>query len=403
MAMSMTDLQALTDAALIYRIAVLARIERETAADLVAHLVELERRNLHLACGFKSLYSYCRRVLHCSEGGSYDRMRAAHAARRFPVVLALLAAGKLHITAVRLLSPHLRDEDHLALLGGAIHKSAEEVRELLARWFPRADVAPSIRRLPKRKRGSEDPAGAAASAATSQAAPVAASPVTPAAALPAAPVAASPAALPPAASPPASADGEPSSAPSAVDSPPTAPPASEDAKPKARTLTVPKRPVEPLAADRYAVRFTADEETVSLLREAQDLLSHSVPDGDVALLVKRGLRLLVAEARRQRFSAAVRPRRPRSVAPEPGPAAPATRGRSAEVERAVWSRDGGRCSYIGRDGRRCEERRSLQYHHLRPWIVGGPQTVVNLALRCAAHNRYEADVYFAPIRRAMDQ
>ena len=45
--------------------------------------------------------------------------------------------------------------------------------------------------------------------------------------------------------------------------------------------------------------------------------------------------------------------------------------------------------------------KSLEYHHLRPWIVGGPPNVENIALRCRAHNQYEAKVYFAPIREAM--
>jgi hypothetical protein len=30
-------------------------------------------------------------------------------------------------------------------------------------------------------------------------------------------------------------------------------------------------------------------------------------------------------------------------------------------------------------------------------------SVENIALRCRSHNRYEADVYFAPIRAAMDE
>ena len=69
--------------------------------------------------------------------------------------------------------------------------------------------------------------------------------------------------------------------------------------------------------------------------------------------------------------------------------------------RFVWDRDGGQCSFIGITGRRCEERHVLEYHHLKPWIVGGEATVVNIALRCRAHNQYESKVYFAPIRRAM--
>ena len=121
-------------------IASLSAVERAATATLIAYLTELEARNLHLAQGFRSLFGYCRHVLHCSEAEAYNRMEAVHAARRFPVILALLAEGRLHLTAVRLLAPHLRDEDHLALLGGAIHKSRREIVALLARWFPSPDV-----------------------------------------------------------------------------------------------------------------------------------------------------------------------------------------------------------------------------------------------------------------------
>jgi hypothetical protein len=146
--MLMTAPHELTDEDLIARIASLTSAAREATATLVAHLAELEARNLHLAQGFRSLYGYCREVLHLSEHESYNRMEAAHAARRFPVILALLAEGRLHLTAVCLLVPRLNDEDHLALLGGAIHQSKREVEVLLARWFPKPDVAPSVRRLP---------------------------------------------------------------------------------------------------------------------------------------------------------------------------------------------------------------------------------------------------------------
>ena len=57
--------------------------------------------------------------------------------------------------------------------------------------------------------------------------------------------------------------------------------------------------------------------------------------------------------------------------------------------------------FVGITGHRCEER-LLEYHHLKPWIVGGEATAENIALRCHAHNQYESTVYFAPIRRAMN-
>src|SRR5687768_7383669 len=54
--------------------------------------------------------------------------------------------------------PRLQDENHLALIGGAIHKSKREVDELLARWFPKpgaahpfADCPPRLS-VPRRRR-----------------------------------------------------------------------------------------------------------------------------------------------------------------------------------------------------------------------------------------------------------
>jgi hypothetical protein len=56
---------------------------------------------------------------------------------------------------------------------------------------------------------------------------------------------------------------------------------------------------------------------------------------------------------------------------------------------------------VAADGRRCEAKTYIQFHHLKPWITGGPPTAENIQLRCGAHNRYEARVYFAPIRAEM--
>ena len=60
----------------------------------------------------------------------------------------------------------------------------------------------------------------------------------------------------------------------------------------------------------------------------------------------------------------------------------------------MWKRDEGRCTYIGASGR-CTETSTLQFHHEDPFAVGGPATVENIHLRCAAHNRYEAELFFA--------
>jgi hypothetical protein len=80
--------------------------------------------------------------------------------------------------------------------------------------------------------------------------------------------------------------------------------------------------------------------------------------------------------------------------------APGSRHIPADVERAVWERDQGQCSFEGARAR-CPERSFLEFHHLTPWVVGGQPSVENIALRCRAHNEYESTVYFAPIRAAM--
>ena len=148
--MTPCTLTHLTDHELIAAVARLAQSERATTSDLVAHLAEFDARDLHLAAGYSSLFSYCCEVLHLSEHEAYNRIEAARASRRFPMPLEALAAGRVNLTTVRLLAPHLTSGNHLELLEAAAHLKRRQVEELIASRFPRPDIATSIRRLPKR-------------------------------------------------------------------------------------------------------------------------------------------------------------------------------------------------------------------------------------------------------------
>jgi len=64
----------------------------------------------------------------------------ARAARRFAIVLDLLATGDLTLTAITLLSPHLSQANHADVLEGARHKSNRDVEHIVARVRPRPDV-----------------------------------------------------------------------------------------------------------------------------------------------------------------------------------------------------------------------------------------------------------------------
>ena len=144
--------------------------------------------------------------------------------------------------------------------------------------------------------------------------------------------------------------------------------------------------ITPLAPERYRVRFTIGRETLKKLEDIQDLLRHSIRDGDLEEIFDRAITLLLHDSQRRRFAATHAPRRPREVHE-------GSRKVPASVQRTVFARDGGRCTFVGPNGR-CTETTLLQFDHILPFAAGGKPTVENIRLRCAAHNRYEADLFF---------
>src|SRR5918994_7850573 len=96
-----SSLTSLTDSQLLARVKTLADRERQSTALLIAALTELDARRLYLGEGFPSLFAYCTQSLHLSEDAAYNRIRAARAAQKWPVILDMIADGSVTITAVR--------------------------------------------------------------------------------------------------------------------------------------------------------------------------------------------------------------------------------------------------------------------------------------------------------------
>ena len=326
-------LSRLTDDELTIAVRRFATEERTSTAQLVAHLAEFDARRLHLAAGFSSLFKYCSEVLRLSEHESYNRIEAARAARRFPIIIERLAEGSLNLTSVRLLAPHLTPENHRQLLDEAAGGRKQVVEEIVARVSPRPDVAARIRRLPA---GSTSASMEVATSAAAAEMP------TPRA----------------------------------------------DAMPNVTLVELRSRqPVVVLAPGRYEIRFTASAATREKLRTAQDLLRHAVPDGDTAEVIDRALTALIDQLLKAKSGATARPR-------PAGAVNPASRNVPAAVRRAVWIRDGGRCAFVAAGGRRCGARAFLEFHHVQPHAVGGPATIENISLRCHAHNQHERELVF---------
>jgi 5-methylcytosine-specific restriction endonuclease McrA len=66
----------------------------------------------------------------------------------------------------------------------------------------------------------------------------------------------------------------------------------------------------------------------------------------------------------------------------------------ARVRRAVFERDGGRCTFVSPGGRRCTERGALELNHRVPHARGGGAEVEDLELCCSEHNLLLAEVDF---------
>src|SRR5687767_10945905 len=106
----------LPDADLVARVKALVARDRDTTSEIIAHLAELDTRDVHLREGYTSLFVYCRDALGFSDWEAYARIDVARAARRFPLILGMLADGSVHLTAVRRLGPHLTPDNHREVL-----------------------------------------------------------------------------------------------------------------------------------------------------------------------------------------------------------------------------------------------------------------------------------------------
>jgi HNH endonuclease len=144
----------------------------------------------------------------------------------------------------------------------------------------------------------------------------------------------------------------------------------------------------PLSPGRFELRLTIDDETQDLLQRARALMSHQIPTGEIAPVLKSALRLFVTHHEQRKYAATSRPR------PQAQGAASNPRHIPASVKRAVRERDGDRCAFVSESGQRCSSRTRLEFDHAEPVARGGESTVENVRLVCRAHNQFAAERAF---------
>jgi len=446
-----TTLESLDDDALLERVRTLADDSRRVEADLIAHLAEVDARGLLARHAARSLFGYCREVLNLSESEAYLRIAVARASRQHPMLLDMLADGRLHLTGAGKLAPHLTLENRDGLLARATRQSKRRIEELIAELSPQPDVPARIRKLPDRRLrpdavgGQADnaqgrgrsllgttslldtsppadasiPAYGSAGTAGDPAPPheqhvtcVAAGPsqsLSAASFVPlrphpqhAASVAATVSLMPPpmpgvsalsqvpSPSPVVPASARPTRTASAT---PLVVPPTPIARVPAQVRPSPTAParISPLAPSRFKVQFTASAELRDKLVRLQALMRPGVAGGDLAAVIEAAVTEKLERLEARRYA---RTKAPRKTLAETD-TSPRSRRIPAAVRRAVDERDGGRCTFVDAQGRRCTERHRLEYHHAgKAWGRGGDHSVGNLRLACPTHHRLLADLEY---------
>jgi hypothetical protein len=345
----------------------------------------------------------------------------------------MLADGRLHLSGIAKLAPHLTRENRDALLGRATHRSKRQIEELIAEICPRPDVPSLVRKLPGRTGGEPLPPARFPARGEDRIAADVAGDVARADRIELDRAAVSASRESAGVAPPlvslsgAEASGGPELRPGGVGSP--------------------RCVVEPLAPSRYKVQFTASAQLKDKLERLQVLLRSELPDGDLGAVIEKAVTEKLERLEARRFAktrarartatgaqsstaaqthtitqpttasqpaiqtqtqgrtqaataAASKPRS--STLPSPG-ARGHVRHIPAAIRRAVHERDAGRCRYVDETGRRCPERYRLEYHHLHPFGMGGGHSPENLRLMCRTHNFYLAEHDYGPKAMAAHQ
>ncbi len=109
-------LESLPNAELLRALCQLVTKDRSVEAEILAHLGEVDARQLYLAAGCPSMFRFCTDVLHFSEATAFHRIRAARVCRTYPIVLERVRRGEIHLAGITLLAPNLTPENHTDLL-----------------------------------------------------------------------------------------------------------------------------------------------------------------------------------------------------------------------------------------------------------------------------------------------
>ncbi len=449
----MTSLTPLTDKELAAALHELAAGERGSTLEILVHLSEFERRDLHLRLGYPSMFEYCTRGLGYSESSAVRRLQSARLARRFPEVYRAIERKDLTVVTASMLSPVITRDNVNGLIAAARGKLQREVKGIVAALRPATMVipdrviplsvpapAPEVlsmlapdaggsagpdRQDSYRHNGGKNPSTLEGAAAGPDTARDGSGPGSPSGGAHWG-------------GPPGGAHWGGSSGGAQSGGPPGGahwggpPVGAHSADSPSGTHPVGPPPTE----KRFKFEFGAGKDFMKKFSRVQSLISNKIP---VRMTFEVLFECLMDEyldrhdpekraQRRENRRAKAGTSRPSSTAgasqpgesageaqsgttpgasqtgstaraPQPGTtigdSRPEANPRSvrhipAAVRDSVYTRDSGRCTFTGPNGVRCETTRNLQIDHVKPFALGGGNDASNLRLLCAKHNQLQA-------------
>ena len=358
----MLSLKNLSDKELLGNLNKLLKQEHECTLNILLHLIEVENRKIYRSLGYSSMFVYCTEGLGYSESAVNRRICAARAMRRCPQVYRYIRDGRVNLSNLAIAWKYVTP----ALLEEIAGKSQKQVFAIVARFEPKIKYRDTTRLVVVKQPvdAGREYQSAGASSNCSGGPTLGAQDLQ----------------RPKLGEIHLRCGGKKS----ATDTPIVG---------SGLSMNVEiSTPPQTETVKMHQVSCLLDDAVMQDLDRCKELLSGKYPEGvDFNTLLKE----LAAEwlnkndpverdKRRKSSKKTTIPKRnkPNETSRYIGPA----------VRDAVYKRDGGRCTFVGTNGKRCNSKWDLEIHHDEvPFAWGGNHTINNLKLLCAAHNKLEAE------------
>lgn len=373
-AINRNPLAILSDSELIKRLDALVQKEREATLEILQHLGEMDCRRLYLAMGYGSLFEYCTRCLGYSESAANRRIKTARCIRDHQEIYELLSCNELNLSSASKLSVIITEQNKQELLEEVRCKSARQVDEIIARFRPMNALHDRMRAVYVKKSPHDSTQKQGMSAYKSDKFRAA------------------------------------------------------DVGGRTFTTCTGRQQQATALEKKYKLEFAIEPECMKKLEEAKALLSKKYPKKvPLGKLLEEALDAYLdknSPERKKKRRETRRAKKQDNNNDKPSQKkmiqkskAKNSSTKTIEAERStnrgpthskhegnhiisrhipqaiqdeVYARDGGRCTFIGPDGMRCNSTWNLQIDHIMPFAKGGSHNIQNLRLLCAKHNNLEA-------------